>query len=481
MTAGMKPPLRELRTQADVASWLAAGLALRRVPSQSDDDDHLIGQAIGACANELPALPPPGMIADVAVLLGGARLPLSTPVQSSDDNLRAAIRAYDDDVLARLVTNSRFDDVLAAYAHLAAGDRATATALVIGAICERASFAGASVSPAALRRALARPKDEREAAGRTELLGGPTAQRLADAYDRLARSARQARALVDQHEVFALDHLNVLRDLGSRMTADHISAAATAIEASLPRRLPANRLNRGVRDTHLADESLYPAGGFTAITPGGSNANVENLVTSELVYMEDGPEPDVFTLRYVEGELLYYTRDDSVFRRHRHVIGIALGADLDDARVKDRDLPWQRLVLAFGLLVAAIRWLTEQLGDQALTVHVAFPPDLLTEERQIFALLLEGEIARGAVIVDEADAIAATDKAGDTAIADVVVVSLGPVPQLPRGLRALHVDLAGAAPTVVELAPRRSPPAQLGPDSWLEWCEAAEDLLRWLV
>ena len=349
----MKPAVRELRTQADVASWLAAGLALRRVVTE--DDDQLIASAIAACANELSSLPPPGMIADVAVLLGGARLPLSTPVQSSDDNLRAAVRAYDDDVLARLVTNARFDDVLAAYAHLAPGDRATAIALVVGAICDRASFVGASVSPAALRRALARPREERDAAGRTELLGGTTAQRLADAYDRLARSARHARALVDDHEVFALDHLNVLRDLGGRMTADHIAAAATALEAKLPRRLPANRQNRGSRDTQLADESLYPAGGFTAITPGGSNANIENLVSSELVYMEDGPETDVFTLRYVEGELLYYTRDDSVFRRHRQVIGIALGADLEDARVKDRDLPWQRLILCFGLLVAAVR------------------------------------------------------------------------------------------------------------------------------
>jgi hypothetical protein len=197
--------------------------------------------------------------------------------------------------------------------------------------------------------------------------------------------------------------------------------------------------------------------------------------------MEDGADVDIFTLRYVEGELLYYTRDDSVFRRHRHVIGIALGADLDDARVKDRELPWQRLVLAFGLLVAAIRWLTEQLGDQALTIHVAFPPNLLAEERQIFSLLLEGEIARGTVVVDEGDAIAAARTAGDSAIADVVVISLGPVPELPRGLRALHLDLAGTAPTVAELAPRRMPPAELGPDSWVEWCDAAEDLLRWLV
>jgi hypothetical protein len=236
-----------------------------------------------------------------------------------------------------------------------------------------------------------------------------------------------------------------------------------------------------VRDTKLADDTLYPAGGVSAITPGGSNASIENLVTSELVYMEDGPDVDIFTLRYVEGELLYYTRDDSVFRRHKHVIGIALCADLDDARVKDRDVPWQRLVLAFGMIVAAIRWLTEQLGDQALTIHLAFPKLLLVEEKQILSLLLGGEIARGTVVVDDTDAIAATHKAGDTAITDVIVVSLGPVPALPRGLRALHLDLSKAAPTVAELAPRKAEPGEVGPDSWTEWCDAAVDLLRWLV
>ena len=383
---------------------------------------------------------------------------------------------------SRLVTGARWDDVVAAYAHLAPALRQSAIALIVGAVCERAGFAGAQVSPATLRRALAKSRDEREATGREELAGGATSGKLADAYVRLARGARQCRALDDDREVFAVDHLAVLRDLGGRMTADHIGAAAEAFMRALPRRMPAKRQQRGARDTRLADDTLYPAGGFSAITPGGSNASIENLVTSELVYMEDGADDvDIFTLRYVEGELLYYTRDDSVFRRHKHVIGVALGADLDDARVKDRDLPWQRLVLAFGMLVAAIRWLTEQLGDQALTIHVAFPKDLLGEERQIFSLLLEGEIARGAVIVDETDAIAATYKAGDSAIADVIVMSLGPVPELPRGLRAIHVDLAGSAPTVAELAPRKSPPGELGPDSWTEWCEAAVDLLRWLV
>ena len=209
----------------------------------------------------------------------------------------------------------------------------------------------------------------------------------------------------------------------------------------------------------------------------------------------------MFSLRYVEGELLHYTRDDSVFRRHRHVIGIVLGADLDDARVKDRDLPWQRLILALGLVVAAIRWLAERLGDEALTVHLAFPPRACSpRSARSSALLLEGEIARGTVVIVEQpwqDAVALAAGAAGTAIADLVVISLGDVPELPQGLRALHVDLADAAPVVSELALRQSailevdsdtePDARLEarseprPDTWIAWCDGAHDLLRWLV
>jgi len=488
----------ELRTAAEVARWLAVGMALRRIapapvaeePGGSPDGsldgsgDGAVAGAIVMCANELPSLPPPGVIADLAMLLTGARAPIAA-VATAGDALRAAIRAYDDDVLVRLTSTAGFDDVLAAYAHAAAADRPAAVALVVAAVCERAGFVGVSVSPAALRRALARPRDEREAAGRAGLHDGATAQGLAEAYHRLARGARQCRALVDDREVFAVDHLAVLRDLGSRMTAAHIGASAQAIARRLPRRLPASRELRGLRETRLADDTLYPAGGFASITSGGATTgNIENLVTSELVYMEDDEPIDLFSLRYVEGELLHYTRDDSVFRRHRHLIGIALGADLDDARVKDRDLPWQRLILALGLVVAAIRWLAEQLGDQALTVHLAFPPGVLAEERQIVALLLEGEIARGTVVIVEQpwhETLALAAAAAGTAIADVVVVSLGDTPELPLGLRALHVNLAGAAPVVTELAPRPGAIQEAGPDAWIEWCDGAHDLLRWLV
>lgn len=473
----------ELRSQADVASWLAAGLCLRRVAG--DDDDTAIAGAILACASELPAMPPPGVIADIAVLLGGARPTVDAPV-AGDDALRGALRAYDDDVLGRLVTTARFDDVLAAFAHLPAARRAHAVALVVGALCERAGFKGIQVSPASLRRALARSRDEREASGRAELRTA-TAARLADAYQQLARGARQSRALVDDREVFAIDHLEVLGSFARRLAADHIGAAAEALARTLPRRLPANREQRGARDTQLADDNLYPAGGFSAITPGGSSANIENLVSSELVFMDDpGPDGDIvdlFTLRYVESELLFYTRDDSVFRRHRHVITIALAADLEGARVKDPDVPWQRLVLGLGMLVAAIRWLTDQLGDQALAIRLAFPPGLLAQERELVALLLEGEILAGTVEVVEEPLAAAIARAAATtsAISDLLVVSMGSVPELPKGQRALHLALGGPAPAAYELAPRRGSTPEPGPDPWLEWREVTEDLLRWLV
>ncbi|MCX5741675.1 MAG: hypothetical protein NT062_04145 [Proteobacteria bacterium] len=472
---------KELRASTDVASWLAAGLVLARVPT---DDEALVASAILACANELPSMPPPGLVADVAVLLTGARLPMLAPV-TGDETLRAAIHAYDDDVLARLVTTARFDDVLAAFAHLAPTERPAAIALVVGALVERSGFQGMSISPATLRRALARPRAERDATGRGELLLPATAARFADSYLRLARGARQSRALVDDREVFAIDHLAVLRDFGGRMTADHIAAAAEAVAMKLPRRLPSKRDQRGAKDTRMSDDALYPAGGFSSITPGGaSSGNIENLVTSELVYMDPGEIVDLFSLRYMEGELLFYTRDDSVFRRHRHLIAIALGPDLDDARVKDRGLPWQRLILALGFLVASIRWLTDALGDDALVIHIAFPPKLLGEEREILALLLEGEIARGQVVIVEqpwGEAIALAAGASG-AIADAVIVSLGATPPLPKGLRALHINLAEAAPTVCELAPRpATAPDATGSDPFNEWCDGAEDLLRWLV
>ena len=94
---------RELRSAADVATWLAAGMCLRRVVTP--DDDALVAQAIMACANDLAGMPPPGAIADIAILLGGARLPMSTTIGAGEP-LRAAVRAYDDPFVRQFLAKS---------------------------------------------------------------------------------------------------------------------------------------------------------------------------------------------------------------------------------------------------------------------------------------------------------------------------------------------------------------------------------------
>jgi hypothetical protein len=470
----------ELRTADEVAIWVAAGLRVRRVADRRHDDS-LVDLAILACASELETLPPAGVIADLAGLVAGAEL--AGAASSGDAALLGALRTYEDDVLVRLLSSPRFEDARAAFAHVELAARPTAVALLVGALCRRASFVGTSVSPAMLRRALARSPDERAASGQLAIQGGAVAAALAGSYLRLARGARQSRALVEERDVFAIDHLAVLGSYARRLAADHIGAAASAIAATLPRRVPSRRARQGQRDTNLDDDTLYPAGGFAAISPSASTS-FENLVSSELVYMEGGADAvDLFTLRHVEGELLYYTRDDSVLRRHHHTIVVALDADLERARVKDPELPWQRLVLGLGLVVATVRWLVERLGDRALTIQLAFPAGALIGERELVELLLEGELRGGTVHVAELDWSAACRvcvQAGG--MSDLLAISSGDLPPVPRGVRARHLRLDHGAPVLAapegdELA---DSPAD-DEDRWTAWCECTEELLRWLV
>ena len=64
--------------------------------------------------------------------------------------------------------------------------------------------------------------------------------------------------------------------------------------------------SEGDAPTQLEEESAFPVGGFSSISTVGS---LENLVTSELIYMDDpndpaSERPDQFDVRFVEGDLL---------------------------------------------------------------------------------------------------------------------------------------------------------------------------------
>ena len=52
----------------------------------------------------------------------------------------------------------------------------------------------------------------------------------------------------------------------------------------------------------------YPVGGISELSNRG---NMENLLRSELLYTEVDSEVDLFEVRYLERELLYYQRDSN--------------------------------------------------------------------------------------------------------------------------------------------------------------------------
>jgi hypothetical protein len=111
--------------------------------------------------------------------------------------------------------------------------------------------------------------------------------------------------------------------------------------------------------------------------------------------------PDLFDIKFVRDELLYYSRDENQFLRRRRSFVFALLPDLTRARFKDLELPTQRIVLTLAVLVVAVRRFTEWLSVDALTFELLFVAEgdahPLTQEEALLRMLLREPIGNGTV------------------------------------------------------------------------------------
>src|SRR5207249_190972 len=107
--------------------------------------------------------------------------------------------------------------------------------------------------------------------------------------------------------------------------------AAERLEAALPHHRPRPRPGRLEVPTRILDEDTYPVGGFSSLSTRGS---VESLLHSQLAYMEPDDRPDLFDIKYLRDELLYYARDENQCLRRRRTFVFALFPDLARARHK---------------------------------------------------------------------------------------------------------------------------------------------------
>ena len=458
----------EIREREATERRLIGGLALMRLASPTTDELGPVTGWLLAALDDLAWLPPVGVVADVGHLVADCRsatVPSLAAVGSP--RLRAALRAYEDEWLGRLAADARIDAARDAIARLPLELRARAVALVLGSVLERTGFVhGAAVNTGAARRLLARPATETLGRVQAAMQGADHAGNLiAIGYESLVHGARRARGLLDEADVFALENLRVLGSPAQRLAVAQIMDAAAEASRALPSRLKRRRQPAGHTPTRIEDESRYPAGGFAALSNAGS---VENLVTSELVYMEDtaGVDIDLFDVRYDEGELLYYARDEAVLVRRRRAFVFLRDPSLATLRFKDSELRWQRLVALLGILVCLVRKLHEWLDGEDLSIRIVFLPDALGRaplivERGLVELLLRDWIEKGAVEVVEG-ALKEVAQAALLAArrAHVEVVLVGPA-ALGEAWSAATSSVGGVRFDAAALAP-----------GWVSWIEA---------
>lgn len=433
--------------RGDTSSWLAAGLCLARVVPWGEDDIVQVASWIVAAIGERLDMPPLGVVADVGALLSGRSLGSEARPVLVDARLDHARRRYEDEVLARLAGDARARAGADAFASLSPDLRPLAVGILVASLLSRIGFdRGVTLQPGIVRAALRRPGREIAERGFVALRDhAQTRDALAAGYEALVQGAQRTGELVSEGDVFLLENLSVLRSLTQRFAIAQVVEAAASIARGFPRRVRSTRASAGDAVTRLEDESEYPVGGFSSISTSGT---LENLVTSELIYMESpaglpvdgglasGRTVDLFDLRYTEGELLYYTRDEAIHTRRRRVVTFLLGDDLASSRVKDVGSPWQRIVLLLGVLVAAIEKLEGHLAAEALQFRVVFlresagQPSALKAERELCELMLREWRAKGAASVlestmeAEAASLAAASRG---ALVEVVLFSTAPV------------------------------------------------------
>ena len=144
-----------------------------------------------------------------------------------------------------------------------------------------------------------------------------------------------------------------------------------------------------------SDDTVYPTGGISGLTTSGA---WENLVLSELIYIDDSQpnEIDLFDVRFVENELLFYLRDDGQVSTRRRLVDFIIDLPLL-FKQKTLGYAYQFSIITQGLIYSVIKDIIALFSHDALKFRVSIiAGDLSTETfeselKLLQMLLLEEE------------------------------------------------------------------------------------------
>jgi hypothetical protein len=458
--------IQEIRDLEEGMRYLLEGVRLARVippPQEAAVVDQALAWAAWLVAEGVP-LPPMSFVLDVGHIASGrfwsGRQQGAAPEFGPH---RRLVQAYEDRLLTRLPLDPAFDRAASAIARYPDGERPKAIAFLLKQLAAHLELGGAHLSLEALRRLQARIKQ----ADLSQILGeyqyDHMSQFMSELYTDMIQSLRRVPLLLPWEDVAALEDRSALGGMAQWIALRQIRQLVSHWEKAIKPRPHRSREKRKNWTTRLLQEDQYPVGGFASLTTRGS---LESLLHSQLVYMER-EKPDLFDIKFLRNELLYYSRDENNFVRNKRVYVFVI-EKIIDLRFKDPEIPYERIILLLSWIVAIIRWLTEHLTDEAINFEirfikhasprknagVSFSPEERWEEQRWLELLLRDWIERGTAQVNVSDTFAAVCEEMEqwSRQADVYCLYIAPEDQeqvaLPQGAMYTHLRIDGPCPHI---------------------------------
>lgn len=347
-------------------------------------------------------LPATGFVADVGHIAVGTDWAYSQPALPDIPGFSSVlVRSYEDYVLNKLQTDALFSRAADACQGYAAKDRVRGVAYLVKQIRKRAGVGGVELSPAVIRNLINRLPDSLLAEAQTDLLEKGPQPLLLEQYQQLVSGGRLIADVLAFEDVLALEQRTALASMSQYVAHRQILQQASELESRLSERLMPAATSRPEVPTSLPDEDLYPVGGYASLANRGA---IENLLHSQLAYMEPHDQPDLFDLKFLRNELLFYARDDNQFYRRRTAILIVLDCDPLTVRYKDPELPVQRIVLALAVILALYRRLNERHRTDSLRWELLLmqSPEgqKLDDEAALLKFLFRDALDRGSASID---------------------------------------------------------------------------------
>jgi hypothetical protein len=430
-------------------------------------------------------LPPPGFLADLGhVAFGldwemrGGRNQVSVP--GLPINL---LRTYEDHVLGKIYADWTFGRASEAMRRYHGRGQAKALAFFLNQFQARSDFDGAQMSPSVIKALLEPPPEEVLNQGWESLQQDGIQAPLTELYESLITASRRTAEVLGPEDIDELESGDVLAEEGERLAKRQVRQAAVRLETALPRTRVRRLAQRMEVPTRILDEDTYPVGGFTSISNRGS---IESLLHSQLAYMEKDDRPDMFDIKFLRDELLYYSRDENQFLRRRRTFVFVMQPDLSHTRFKDSELTYQRGVLMLALIFMAVRKLSEWLSTDALYFRILFvvekDEEPLKAERELLQSLFREQIASGTVFLERVEAEQVESLCRNWARRSMVhclILGENPPALEPADTVVTRLKIAGPRPALGDGV--EEPVLVEAEDAMDSWSQALEKVLqRWV-